>query len=129
MAQLLKELTTFLDTEVPKFRAKWGEGTDTWEARCDWQRTMASDNWAAPAWSVDNGGRGADAAELLAIEETIAEYGMPALPGWLGLKNVGPTLGVWGTDEQKAHMQRILTTDEVWCQGFSEPGAGSDLAG
>jgi alkylation response protein AidB-like acyl-CoA dehydrogenase len=129
MDDLVQELTSFLEAEIPGFRSKWGDKADTWEARCDWQRTMASGKWAAPAWDRANGGRGAGVAELLAIEETIASSGMPALPGMLGLKNVGPTLAVWGTDEQKEHLANILTTDEIWCQGFSEPGAGSDLAG
>ncbi|KIF66826.1 hypothetical protein HY68_33710 [Streptomyces sp. AcH 505] len=129
MEQLLQELGSFLATEVPRFREKWQDGADSWEARCDWQRTMAAGKWAAPAWSEEHGGRGAGVAELLAVEETTASWGMPALPGMLGLKNVGPTLAVWGTEEQKQHLPRILTTDDVWCQGFSEPGAGSDLAG
>jgi alkylation response protein AidB-like acyl-CoA dehydrogenase len=129
MEQLVQELRSFLETEVPRFREKWADRAGTWEARCDWQRTMAAGKWAAPAWREEYGGRGAGVAELLAIEETTAAWGMPALPGMLGLKNVGPTIAVWGTDEQKQHLPRILTTDEIWCQGFSEPGAGSDLAG
>jgi alkylation response protein AidB-like acyl-CoA dehydrogenase len=128
MNELLDELRDFLDAQVPAFRDEWGERADTWEGRCAWQRRMAGGRWAAPAWSPENGGRGLDATELLAVEEVTAEYGMPALPGMLGLKNVGPTLAVWGSPAQKEHLARILTTDEVWCQGFSEPGAGSDLA-
>jgi alkylation response protein AidB-like acyl-CoA dehydrogenase len=129
MEELVQELTSFLEIEVPRFRAEWGENLATWEARCSWQRTMAAGKWAAPSWAAEHGGRSVGAAELLAIEETTAEYGMPPLAGMLGLKNVGPTLAVWGTEDQKEHLHRILTTDEVWCQGFSEPGAGSDLAG
>jgi alkylation response protein AidB-like acyl-CoA dehydrogenase len=128
MSELLTELRAFLDAEVPAFRAKWGNDPLSWEARCVWQRTMAGGKWAAPSWAVDNGGRGLGVTDLLAVEETVASYGMPALPGMLGLKNVGPTIAAWGTAEQKDHLARILTAEEIWCQGFSEPGAGSDLA-
>ncbi len=129
MDQLLRELRDFLDVEVPRFRSKWGDQAGTWEARCDWQRTMAAGKWAAPTWAPEHGGRDAGITELLAIEELTAGYGMPALPGMLGLKNVGPTIAMWGTEAQREHLPKILTTDEVWCQGFSEPEAGSDLAG
>ncbi|MGA5702466.1 acyl-CoA dehydrogenase family protein [Peterkaempfera bronchialis] len=129
MDRLLHELRAFLETETPRFHEKWEDRADSWEARCDWQRTMAAGGWAAPAWSPEHGGRGVGVAELLAIEEATAASGMPALPGMLGLKNVGPTIAAWGTEAQKRHLAGILTTDEVWCQGFSEPGAGSDLAG
>jgi alkylation response protein AidB-like acyl-CoA dehydrogenase len=129
MEQLLQELRSFLEAEVPPFRAKWGEGELSWDAKCAWQQVMSSGKWSAPGWAPENGGRGLQSAELFAVEELIASFGMPALPGMLGLKNVGPTIAVWGTDEQKAHLPNILTSDEIWCQGFSEPGAGSDLAG
>ncbi|MGX7680180.1 acyl-CoA dehydrogenase family protein [Jatrophihabitans sp. DSM 45814] len=129
MDQLLKELQTYLDVEMPAFRKKWAEDFDSWEARLDWQRTLDKERWAAPAWAVENGGRGLGIAELLAVEAVLYENGSPQLPGTLGLKNVGPTLARWGTEDQKKHLPRILSTDEIWCQGFSEPGAGSDLAG
>jgi alkylation response protein AidB-like acyl-CoA dehydrogenase len=129
MELLLAELSAFLDAAVPAFHAQWGTDAGSWQARCDWQRTMAAGKWAAPAWAPENGGRGLNANELIAVEQLTTDYGMPPLPGMLGLKNVGPTLAVWGTTAQKEHLPRILTTDEVWCQGFSEPGAGSDLAG
>jgi alkylation response protein AidB-like acyl-CoA dehydrogenase len=126
--EVLDELRAFLDEAVPKFRAQHGEDT-SWETRLAWQRTMAVGRWAAPGWAVENGGRGLPAHEVLALEDVVAASGMPPLPGMLGLKNVGPTLAVWGNEEQKKSLGRILSTDEVWCQGFSEPGAGSDLAG
>jgi alkylation response protein AidB-like acyl-CoA dehydrogenase len=125
---VLDDLRAFLDEAVPRFRAEHGDDT-SWETRLAWQRTMAEAGWAAPGWAVANGGRGLVAHEVLAAEEIVAGYGMPPLPGMLGLKNVGPTLAVWGTPEQKQSLGRILSTDEIWCQGFSEPGAGSDLAG
>ena len=126
--EVLDELRAFLDEAVPRFRAQFGEDS-SWETRLAWQRRMAEGGWAAPGWAVENGGRGLSAHEVLAVEEVAAGYGMPPLAGMLGLKNVGPTLAAWGTPEQKQHLPRILSTEEVWCQGFSEPGAGSDLAG
>ncbi len=128
MNDVLEELRSFLATEVPAHRSEFGDD-ESWGARCAWQRRMAAGGWAAPGWAPEHGGRGLGVTELFGVEEIAAEYGMPALPGMLGLKNVGPTLAVWGTPEQKKHLPRILSTDEIWCQGFSEPGAGSDLAG
>ena len=127
MNEILDELRDFLDEHLPAFREQWPDAS-SWEARCAWQRILSTGGWAAPKWPVENGGRGLGTLEQLAIEDVVAEYGCPVVPGMLGLKNVGPTLLAYGTDEQKKHLKNILTTDEVWCQGFSEPGSGSDLA-
>jgi alkylation response protein AidB-like acyl-CoA dehydrogenase len=89
---------------------------------------MSQARWSAPAWPEQYGGRGLDTLAALEIEDLAAQRGAPAAPGMLGLKNVGPTLLTWGTDKQKRHLRNILSTDEIWCQGFSEPSAGSDLA-
>jgi alkylation response protein AidB-like acyl-CoA dehydrogenase len=129
MDDLLAELTAFVAESAPRWRRRWGAGIEAWEARCDWQRTMADGGWAAPGWAIEDGGRGLGVTEVLAIEELLTERGLPALPGVLGLKNVGPTIAVWGTPDQKLHLPHILAADEIWCQGFSEPDAGSDLAG
>ncbi|MEV3913050.1 acyl-CoA dehydrogenase family protein [Streptomyces canus] len=64
MEQLLQELRSFLDAEVPRFREKWGDDAGSWEARCAWQRTTAGGKWPAPAWSEEHGGRGACVATL-----------------------------------------------------------------
>jgi len=125
---LADELRAFLGREVPLFRRRWADRPDSWEARVDWQRTMAAGKWAAPAWSVENGGRGVGVEDLLALEEVSAEHGMPLLVGTMGIKNVGPTIAAWGTPEQCEHLPRIVNADEIWAQGFSEPEAGSDLA-
>jgi alkylation response protein AidB-like acyl-CoA dehydrogenase len=127
-SEVLVEVRAFLDEAVPAYRAEFGEDT-SWDARLAWQRTMATAGWAAPGWAVEHGGRGLPAHEVLAIEDLVAGYGLPPLPGMLGLKNVGPTIAVWGTADQKKHLPRIVSAEEIWCQGFSEPSAGSDLAG
>jgi alkylation response protein AidB-like acyl-CoA dehydrogenase len=127
MQALLDELEKFLAVEVPRHRQRWGGSADTGEALRAWQAVMAESRWAAPAWPSEYGGRDAGVMELLAIEEATAVWGLP-LPGILGIKNVAPTLIAWGTDEQKEYLPHILTGEHIWSQGFSEPGAGSDLA-
>lgn len=121
------ELRAFLHEALPKYRAEWGDRND-FEARCAWQRTLASNGWAAPAWPVEYGGRGLSPSDRVRCDAAFAIAGAPGLAGILGINNVGPTISVWGTDEQKAYLPGILTTDALWCQGFSEPDAGSDLA-
>ena len=64
MEQLIQELRSFLDAEVPRFREKWGADADSWEARCAWQRTMAGGKWSAPAWSEEHSDRGTCLATL-----------------------------------------------------------------
>jgi alkylation response protein AidB-like acyl-CoA dehydrogenase len=127
MEALLAELREFLTREFPAWRAKWPDG-EVWEAKLDWQRTMAGGRWSTATWPQEFGGRGLGTMEMLAIEDVVAQYGVPQIPGMIGVKNVAPTLMRFGTEEQRKSVARIANTDEFWCQGFSEPGAGSDLA-
>ncbi|HBJ73236.1 MAG TPA: hypothetical protein DDY88_05945 [Actinobacteria bacterium] len=127
MDDLLAELRTWLSDALPKWKAKWN-GDTSWDALCDWQRMMAEGKWATASWPVEYGGRGLGTMDVLAIEDVVAASGAPQIPGMIGLKNVAPTLMKFGNDEQRKSVVRIGSTDEVWCQGFSEPGAGSDLA-
>jgi alkylation response protein AidB-like acyl-CoA dehydrogenase len=96
----------------------------------EWQRTMYDAGWAGIAWPKEYGGRGATLMEQLIWYEEYARAGAPDLSTlFVGLNHAGPTLIAQGSDEQKAyHLPRILRGDVVWCQGFSEPNAGSDLA-
>ncbi|MBM4269172.1 MAG: acyl-CoA dehydrogenase [Deltaproteobacteria bacterium] len=96
-----------------------------------WQRKLHDAGWAGISWPKEYGGRGATLIEQLIWFEEFARADAPE-PATLfvGLNHGGPTLIACGTDEQKAeHLPRILRGDTVWCQGFSEPNAGSDLAG
>ena len=103
---------------------------ETFERRRAWQKTMHAAGWVGINWPPEYGGRGAGLIERVIYEEEYAAARAPVLPGSMGLNLVGPTIIHWGTDEQKReHLPRILSGDEVWAQGFSEPGAGSDLAG
>jgi alkylation response protein AidB-like acyl-CoA dehydrogenase len=94
-----------------------------------WQRRLYDGGWAAPHWPVEYGGRGATLTESAIFFEEIGRARVPLPANILGLLLGGPTLMVWGTPEQKErHLAPILSAEEIWCQGFSEPDAGSDLA-
>ena len=96
-----------------------------------WQRKLFDAGWAGISWPKEYGGRGASLMEQLIWYEEYARAGAPEITTtFVGLNHCGPTLIACGTPEQKAyHLPRILRGDVVWCQGFSEPNAGSDLAG
>jgi alkylation response protein AidB-like acyl-CoA dehydrogenase len=97
--------------------------------RKNWQRRLYDAGWAAPAWPQEYGGRGATLTESAIYYEEIGRARVPLAANTLGILLGGPTLMVWGTDEQKErYLPPILSAEEIWCQGFSEPEAGSDLA-
>ncbi|MBV9410686.1 MAG: acyl-CoA dehydrogenase family protein, partial [Acidimicrobiia bacterium] len=94
-----------------------------------WQGTLAGGRWVGVAWPSEYGGRGLGAAEHFVVQEELARARAPELVGRIGVNLAGPTLLAHGTDEQKARwLPKILSAEELWCQLFSEPGAGSDLA-
>jgi len=96
----------------------------------EWQRRLADAGWAGVDWPVEYGGRGATVTQSAIFYAELARARAPLPANTLGLLLGGPTLMMWGTAEQKErYLPPILTADEIWCQGFSEPGAGSDLAG
>jgi alkylation response protein AidB-like acyl-CoA dehydrogenase len=98
--------------------------------RRDFQRRLAEGGWAAVHWPREYGGRGGTLTESAIFFEELGRSGAPLPINVLGLLLAGPTIMAWGSDEQKArHLAPILTAEEIWCQGFSEPDAGSDLAG
>jgi alkylation response protein AidB-like acyl-CoA dehydrogenase len=97
--------------------------------RVDFQRRMADDGWAAVHWPVQYGGRGATLTQSAIFFEELGRSGAPLPANVLGLLLAGPTIMAWGTEEQRErYLNPILTAEEIWCQGFSEPDAGSDLA-
>ncbi|WP_409330045.1 acyl-CoA dehydrogenase [Trujillonella humicola] len=122
------ELAAHVRELLPRHRETWGDD-DSFEARMAWQRLLHTVGWVAPEWPVEYGGRGLGIVEQVECDRVLAIHRAPLpLGGVLGLHNVAPTLMHWGTDEQKAHLPAIQAGTEVWCQGFSEPGSGSDLA-
>ena len=95
-----------------------------------WQRRLFEAGYAGINWPREYGGRDASPSEQLVYYEETARAGAPYIGvNFVGILHGGPTLVAEGTPEQKAaHLPRILRGEEIWCQGFSEPGAGSDLA-
>src|SRR3954470_16921926 len=97
--------------------------------RREFQRRLAQDGLAAVHWPPEYGGRGATLTESAIFFEELGRSGAPLPANVLGVLLAGPTIMAWGTPEQKErHLAPILSADEIWCQGFSEPGAGSALA-
>ncbi|WP_024795257.1 acyl-CoA dehydrogenase family protein [Tomitella biformata] len=96
----------------------------------EWQRTQFEGGWAGIAWPVEYGGRGLSLLEQLIWFEEYARAGLPSMDAnFVALNHAGPTLIARADDAQKArHLPPILRGEVIWCQGFSEPGAGSDLA-
>jgi alkylation response protein AidB-like acyl-CoA dehydrogenase len=94
----------------------------------EWNRKLAERGWAAPHWPQQYGGAGLSVIEQFIFNEEMAMARAPR-PGGIGMGWAGPTIMVHGTEEQKEqHLPKIISGEAQWCQGFSEPGAGSDLA-
>ena len=127
------ELAAWLAAEVPAHGAP--PSVHDWDARraydTSWQKKLFDAGYAGINWPKEYGGREASLIEQLIYFEEIARANAPYVGvNFVGLLHGGPTLMAEGTPKQKAeHIKRIISGEEVWCQGFSEPGAGSDLAG
>jgi len=126
------ELRSWLSETVPVLPPK--PDAEDWPARraydTGWQRKLFDAGYAGIDWPVEGGGRGASPIEQLVYVEELERAHAPYVGvNFVGLLHAGPTIVVEGTAEQRArYLPPILRGDEVWCQGFSEPGAGSDLA-
>ncbi|MCL6645524.1 MAG: acyl-CoA dehydrogenase [Dehalococcoidia bacterium] len=128
------ELRAFLREELP---SDWGADNRNDREEADeasaevarrFTRKLVERGWLTMAWPVEYGGRGADAMQQLIYNEEMSYHRAPGA-GSLGVQMVGPTLMLHGTEEQKRRfLPPIARNEETWCQGFSEPGAGSDLA-
>lgn len=106
-----------------------GDEDARFRQRVAWQRRLQADRWAAVDWPEEVGGRGASTTEAALVFGEMARAGVPLSANEIGLQLTGPTLMACGTREQQERfLPSILNADEIWCQGFSEPGAGSDLA-
>jgi alkylation response protein AidB-like acyl-CoA dehydrogenase len=124
-----EELRGWLAENPPTPEPEQGGEDAHYAWRRDWQRRLYDGGWAAPAWPQEYGGRGASLTESAIYFEELGRARVPLPANVLGLLLGGPTLMVWGSDEQKhRHLPPILSAEEIWCQGFSEPDAGSDLA-
>jgi alkylation response protein AidB-like acyl-CoA dehydrogenase len=100
------------------------------KACAEWQRTMYDGGWAGITWPVEAGGRGGAGWQQRIFNEEQARYDVAVGAFAVGIGMAGPTVIAWGSDEQKRrYLPPMLRGEEIWCQLFSEPGAGSDLAG
>src|SRR3954466_7953469 len=121
------ELRTWFENNDPGSEPAGDDANYAW--RRDWQRRLAEGGWAGVHWPREYGGRGATMTESAIFFEELGRSRAPLPANVLGLLLAGPTIMIWGTDAQKErYLPPILTADEIWCQGFSEPDAGSDLA-
>ncbi len=124
------ELREFMHTHCPpELRTKVRNAHKMGRAEyAQWQRILAAKGWGAPSWPVEHGGTGWDLQQRYIFEEVSAELDCPPLYHH-GLGHIGPVIMHFGTPEQKARfLPRILDASQWWCQGYSEPGSGSDLA-
>jgi alkylation response protein AidB-like acyl-CoA dehydrogenase len=138
-AQFRQEVRTFLKSELPeRFRGMGGgpmgggEGggdiRSRFEEMREWRKKLADKGWIAPAWPKEYGGAGMTVMQQFIMNEEFAEARAPQVGG-MGTSMIGPTLIIHGSEDQKKeHLGRILSGEVQWCQGFSEPGSGSDLA-
>jgi alkylation response protein AidB-like acyl-CoA dehydrogenase len=127
------EVRTWFAANVPKDWVKRRNAEESMEARFaylrEWQRKMFAAGWAGISWPKEYGGRGASLMEQVIFTEEMARAEAPQMANVLGLGLIGPTIIAYGNDAQKKRfLKKILSADEIWCQGFSEPNAGSDLA-
>ena len=129
--QFRDELRAWLTANVPK---DWDERReDSLEVRFEylrsWQRKLYDAGWAGISWPKEYGGRGASLMQQVIFWQEMALAGAPPMANVLGLGLIGPTIIAFGTESQKnRYLRKILSAEEIWCQGFSEPNAGSDLA-
>jgi alkylation response protein AidB-like acyl-CoA dehydrogenase len=125
------EFRAWLKANIP---SDWdASGFDDSEHRFEylraWQKKMYEAGWVGLSWPKEYGGRGATLMEQTIFIEEMARAAAPPLINVLGLSLLGPTLIAYGTEAQKQRfLPNILSADEIWCQGYSEPNAGSDLA-
>ncbi len=127
--RLQDEIRSFLAAERPDAVRLPRSLGDRMEALRAWQARCYESGYVGRAWPLEFGGGGGPAAEQIIIDQELAAAGAPEFANVVGLDVLGPSLLRFGTDEQRRrHIPAILAADEIWCQGFSEPDAGSDLA-
>lgn len=125
-------LEQHLQGEFEQLRFRGGPGDEHMfpEERKAWEREMARGGWIGLGWPRECGGRGLSISQQVIFHEEYARAGGPGRMGHIGEGLAGPTIAAFGSEEQKRRfLPGILEGREFWCQGYSEPGAGSDLAG
>ena len=128
-AELREWLSVNLTDELVAARRPADRDDAAFEMLRGWSRTMADAGWAAVSWPPEYGGRGATVLEQLVYTEETTRARAPMPLNIIGLNNIAPAIMQYGTESQKLTLlPRMMRADDVWCQGMSEPEAGSDLA-
>jgi alkylation response protein AidB-like acyl-CoA dehydrogenase len=131
-AEVRDWLQTELSGEWGRLRGTGGPGREheAFDDRLAWHKHLSAAGWTCLGWPVEHGGRGASIAQQVIFHEEYARASAPRSVNHFGEELIGPTLIAFGTPEQQHRfLPKIKSLDELWCQGYSEPGAGSDLAG
>jgi alkylation response protein AidB-like acyl-CoA dehydrogenase len=133
LAEFRSSLTDWLSAnltrEVREAHRAASDGDERLDVLRAWNARLADARWAAVSWPVGYGGRDASLEEQLAYHEEMVRAGAPGPVNTIGVSNIAPAIMLLGTEEQKERFLRpMLRGDEIWCQGMSEPDAGSDLA-
>jgi len=130
-----QEVRAWLEPNLKAHRERWSRDEDEFTqhpcspASLAWHQRMHEGGWVGMNWPVTYGGRGATQMEQIIFTEEGMRLGVPPEVNGMGINMVGPMLMHYGTEEQKArYLSKILSAEQIWCQGFSEPGSGSDLA-
>ncbi|MDF1478483.1 acyl-CoA dehydrogenase family protein [Leifsonia sp. H3M29-4] len=130
-AEVRDWLESNLVGEFAELRGRGGSGREheAFDERLAWNRHLAANGWSCVGWPTEYGGRGLDLLQQVIFHEEYARADAPARVNHLGEELLGPTLIALGTPEQRARfLPKIVAVEELWCQGYSEPNAGSDLA-
>ncbi|MGE0683519.1 MAG: acyl-CoA dehydrogenase family protein [Candidatus Binatia bacterium] len=129
-----RELRTWLETALPPDydpeEFTWGMSADErFRFHLAWHRQMHEGGWVGVHWPKEYGGRGATLMEQLIFHQELERLRAPHPANFLALVMAGPVIMHWGTKKQKRrYLPKILSAEEIWCEGLSEPGAGPDLA-
>jgi len=129
-----QEVRSWLENNLPEWHKRevldyMLDESGDWKRRLEWHKKMHAAGWVGISWPKEYGGRGATPIQQLIYQQELARVNAPEIVNGLGIMLVGPTLIHWGTEEQKKrYVPKILSADEIWCQGYSEPGSGSDVA-
>lgn len=128
-AELREWLSANLTDELVAARRHSGRDDAAFEMLRGWSRTMSDAGWAAVSWPREYGGRGATVLEQLVYTEETTRARAPMPLNVIGMNNIAPAIMQYGTEDQKKTLlPRMMRADDIWCQGMSEPEAGSDLA-
>jgi alkylation response protein AidB-like acyl-CoA dehydrogenase len=128
-AELRRWLEANRPEGLPTHTDQLERGSDALDRLRAWNRTLADAGYAALSWPEEYGGRGASLMQQIVFNEEMDRVQAPGPVNIVGMPNIAPAIMQWGTEEQKLRfLPRMLRGDDVWCQGMSEPDAGSDLA-